>query len=384
MKLIAQVKLLPTPEQTISLQRTLELANAACEFVSKQAWQSKTFKQYDLHHICYREAREKFVLSAQMVVRCIAKVADAYKLDKETRRKFRPTGSIAYDDRIVSWRMRDSTVSIWTTAGRLRIPFVCGERQRELLNRRQGESDLVFFRDKFFLSATCEVEEPELQEVESVLGVDLGVTNIAVDSDGEVHAANHINNVRHRHRRLRSKLQAKGTRSAKRKLKKLSGKEQRFAKDTNHRISKQIVAKAKDTRRAIALEDLSGIRARVTVRRRQRATLHSWAFRQLRSFVEYKAQREGVPVFLVDPRNTSRTCPNCGHVDKANRKTQSQFSCVVCGHAGLADEIAAINIGRRADVNLPIVARDDVKAGSLESELRRSAVTSHPALAGGR
>jgi len=383
-KLIAQVKLLPTPEQASALKCTLELANTACEFVSKQAWQSQTFKQYDLHHLCYRDARDQFALSAQMIVRCIAKVADAYKLDKDTRRKFKPTGGIAYDDRIVSWRMSDSTVSIWTVDGRLRIPFVCGARQRALLNQRQGESDLVSFRDKFFLSATCDVEEPKLQDVEAALGVDLGVTNIAVDSDGEIHAANHINNVRHRHRRLRAKLQAKCTRSAKRKLKKLSGREQRFAKGTNHRISKQIVAKAKDTRRMIALEDLSGIRTRVTVRRRQRATLHSWAFRQLRSFVEYKARREGVLVVLVDPRNTSRTCPNCGHINKANRKTQSQFSCVVCGHAGLADEIAAINIGRRAAVNLPIVARDDVKAVSPESELRRSAVTSHPALAGGR
>ena len=180
-----------------------------------------------------------------------------------------------------------------------------------------------------------------------------------------------------RHHRLRAKLQAKGTRSAKRKLKRLSGKERRFAKDTNHCISKKLVAKAKDTNRAIALEDLGGIRERITVRRAQRAALHSWAFFQLRSFVTYKAKRVGVPVFLVDPRNTSRTCPACGHVDKANRPSQSKFSCMVCGFAGLADHIAAINIGRRAVVNPPIVARDEAKA-SLPLELRQSVVTSHP------
>ncbi len=99
-------------------------------------------------------------------------------------------------------------------------------------------------------------------EVEGALGVDLGVVNIAVDSDGEVHSGSQINNVRHSHRLLRAKLQAKGTRSAKRKLKRLSGKERRFAKDTNHCISKKLVAKAKDTNRAIALEDLKGIRSR--------------------------------------------------------------------------------------------------------------------------
>jgi transposase len=78
--------------------------------------------------------------------------------------------------------------------------------------------------------------------------------------------------------------------------------------------------------------------------------------------VTYKAKCAGIPVFLVDPRNTSRTCPACGHVDKANRPNQSSFSCVICGFAGLADHIAAVNIGRRAVVNLPIVARDEAKA----------------------
>ena len=379
MKLIAQVKLLPTPEQADALKQTIEQANAACQYVSDYAWESKTFRQYDLHHACYKDIREKFCLSAQVTVRVIAKVADAYKLDRKRKRTFKRTGSIAYDDRILSWRMQDSTVSIWTLNGRLRIPFVCGERQKELLQTRQGESDLGIFRGMFFLSATCEVEEPKPADVENALGVDLGVTNIAVDSDGVIHSASHINNVRRRHRRLRAKLQAKGTRSAKRKLKQLSGKEHRFAKDTNHCISKRIVAKAKDTNRAVALEDLTGIRTRVTVRRRQRATLHSWSFSQLRDFVQYKAKRAGVKVFLVDPRNTSRTCPVCGCIDKANRPSQSKFSCVVCGFAGLADQIAAVNIGRRAVVNQPNVACDDAKGGVNPSpQLRRSTATSHP------
>jgi len=378
-KLIAQVKLLPTPEQADALKQTIEQANAACQFVSDYAWESKTFRQYDLHHACYNTIRDKFDLSAQVAVRSIAKVADAYKLDRERKRTFKRTGSIAYDDRILSWRMQDRTVSIWTVNGRLRIPLVCGERQRELLQTRQGESDLGIFRAMFFLSATCEVEEPKPAEVEGALGVDLGVTNIAVDSDGECHSASQINNVRHRHRSLRAELQAKGTRSAKRKLKKLSGKEHRFAKDVNHCISKRIVAKAKDTNRAVALEDLTGIRTRVTVRRRQRATLHSWSFHQLRGFVQYKAKRAGVKLFLVDPRNTSRTCPACGCVDKANRPSQSKFSCTDCGFAGFADQIAAVNIGRRAVVNQPNVACDDAKGGASSSpQLRRSTATSLP------
>ncbi len=142
--------------------------------------------------------------------------------------------------------------------------------------------------------------------------------------------------------RQRGKLQQVGSRSAKRKLKKLAGKEQRFARDTNHRISKQLVIKAQRTKRALALEDLRGLRARVRVRRRQRTGLHSWAFGQLRQMVSYKAQPAGIPVVLVDPAYTSQTCPVCGPISKSNRKSQSEFLCVACSGAGLADHLAAV------------------------------------------
>lgn len=330
----------------------METANAACNAISGMAWEHQEFRQYGLHKLTYHETRAAFNLTAQVVVRCIARVADAYKLDRKTKRTFKSYGSIAYDNRILRWYVSKSEVSIWTVNGRQRIPFVCGERQRALLASQQGESDLIFHRGEFYLAATCNVEEPPTQDIDDALGVDFGIVNIAVDSDGEVHAGNHVNNVRHRHRRLRTKLQRKGTKSAKRRLKKLSGKEQRFAKHTNHVISKHLVAKAQGTKRAIALEDLSGIRTRVTARRRQRATLHSWSFFQLRSFIEYKARLAGIPVIPVDARNTSRTCPACGCIDKRSRPNQSTFSCTVCGYAGLADRIASENI-RRAAVKPP-------------------------------
>ena len=112
------------------------------------------------------------------------------------------------------------------------------------------------------------------------------------------------------------------------------------------------------TKRAIALEKLTHIRTRARARRSQRATLHSWSFAQLQAFIVYKAALAGVPVHRVNPRNTSRTCPACGHIDKANRKTQSSFVCTSCGFAGLADVIAAENIRvlGRALVSAPYVS----------------------------
>ncbi len=240
--------------------------------------------------------------------------------------------------------MPDSSVSIWTMDGRAAIPFVCGERQRALLPFRRGESDLVFVRGYWYVFATCEIEAPAPIDVDDVLGIDLGVTNIAVDSDGEVHSGRAIKNVRYRHRRLRNKLQRHGTLGSRRRLRILAGQEARFAKHVNHVLSKGIVAKAKRTKRAIAVEDLTHIRARVRARRSQRATLHSWSFAQLQAFIAYKALGSGILVHRVDPRNTSRTCPFCGHSAKANRQTQSSFVCMSCGFAGLADMIAAENI----------------------------------------
>jgi IS605 OrfB family transposase len=344
MKLIAQLKLQPMPEQAAVLRRTLEAANAACNYISGVAWETRTFSKFALQKLCYEQVREQFGLSAQMTIRALAKVGDAYKLDKKAKRTFRPLASIAYDDRILSFALPKSEVSIWTLHGRLAIPFVCGERQRRMLAMRQGESDLLYHRGEWYLLVTCEVEEPEPLDVDDVLGVDLGVTNIATNSDGTTYSGSTIKRVRYRHRRLRNRLQKKGTLSAKRRLRRLAGQEARFAKDTNHTISKRLVREAQRTKRAIALETLKHIRTRVRARKSQRTVLHSWSFFQLLAFVTYKARLAGVPVVLVDPRNTSRTCPACGHIDKANRPSQAVFRCTSCGCAGHADVIAAENI----------------------------------------
>jgi putative transposase len=368
MKLIAQVKLLPTPEQANILRKTLETANTACNAISQQAWENKTFRQFPLHRLSYQAVREQYPLAAQVVVRCIAKVADAYKIDHQTKRTFKASGAIAFDSRILSYDLAGNSVSIWTIAGRQRIAFAAGERQLELLRGQRGESDLCLVEGSFYLLAVCDVETAAPMEVEDYLGVDLGVKNIATDSDANQYSGGQVNGLRKRYFRIRQRLQSKGTKSAKRLLKKRRQKERRFAKQENHRIAKELVLRAKDTGRGIALEDLQGIRDRVTVRKSQRRQHHAWGFFDLRSKIAYKAEWAGVPLVLVDPRNTSRTCPQCGYVDRANRKSQSLFSCGSCGFSGHADHIAAVNISRVA-VNQPDVSWRSRAAGTMPRPL---------------
>jgi putative transposase len=353
MKLTAKIKLQPTPGQYKVLLKTLETANAACNDIGQQAWDSRIFSQFSLHKLVYYDIRDRFPLSAQMTVRAIAKVADAYKLDKKAQRTFKPHGAFSYDVRLLRFLTAEQTVSIWTLEGRQRIPYQCGDRQRELLEGDRGEADLCYINEEFYLFVACEVETPEPEDVDEFLGVDLGIVNLASDSDGVQHNGEQVEDQRCKYAHRRRNLQRKGTRAARRKLRQISGQQQRFQTDTNHRISKRIVQTAQDTGRGIALEDLTGIRDRVTVRRKQRARHANWASHQLRQFIEYKAKLIGVPAVAVDPRNTSRTCPACGGVDKRNRPNQSTFSCVSCGHSANADTTAAVNIAARAAVNQP-------------------------------
>lgn len=351
MKLTAKVKLEGGNKQ--ALLRTLEAANECADWISKQAWNTKTFGKFAIQKLLYTEARKHTGLTAQVVIRAISKVADAYKLDKKVERTFRPHGAIAYDARILRWNVAERTVSIWTVDGRREFSFAGGERQYALLATQRGESDLIYQRGAFYLAATCDAKEAPMLDTASFLGVDLGIVNIASDSDGKRYSGSQIKSVRCRHRRLRRKLQKKQSRAAKRRLKKLAGKEQRFARHTNHVISKEIVASAEGTQRGIKLEDLSGIRDRVDTvcRPKQRVVLHSWAFWQLRMFVAYKSALAGVPLVLVDPRNTSRECAVCGCIDKRNRPSQSKFRCVSCGFATHADWNAARVISGRPAVS---------------------------------
>jgi len=347
MKLTAVVKLNTTKEQCANMLQTMEQFNAACDYIAQVAFAKKIANKFALQKMIYYDVREQFGLSAQMAIRAIAKVSEVYKRDKHIQPSFRPHGAMVFDQRILSRKGADH-VSLLTLSGRIVVPFRSGTHQTMLLSRPWAQADLLYRDNTFYLSVSVDVSEPATNEPDGFIGVDLGIVNIATTSDGESFAGNHIQNVRARFSRLRAKLQHKGTKSSKRLLKKRSGRERRFQKDVNHCISKAIVTQAKDTQRGIALEDLKHIRSRVTVRKGQRRVIHSWAFAQLRTFVEYKALLAGVRVVAVDPRNTSRTCPICGCIDKGNRPNQATFSCVACGYAANADHNAALVISARA------------------------------------
>jgi IS605 OrfB family transposase len=346
-KTIAKMHLIADENGSKMLLHTMEAFNAACNEISETCFSKQTASKYTIQTIVYHTIREKYNLSAQLCIRAIAKTCEAYKLNKKVKPTFKKYGSITYDPRILTFKGLQSEfpqVSLTTLDGRRTFNLKIAAYFAGRTDRVNGQVDLVYRDGKFFLYATCDMPEGTPIEPGDVLGVDLGVKNIAVDNTGTVFSNEKVESVRKRIHKHRASLQSKGTKSAKRRLKEVSGREARFRTNENHRISKYLVEKAKDSKCAIALEDLSGINTRTTVRKSQRSERLSWAFHQLRSFITYKAGLAGVPVLLVDPKYTSQKCNKCGHTEKANRQNQGEFHCRSCGHEDHADCNGAKNI----------------------------------------
>src|SRR3989442_4224425 len=333
MKQTMLLKLTPTEEQHHALLETMHAFNAACNYVASVAFAEKTANKFELQKVVYSELRRTYKLAAQLAIRAISKASEAYKRDKSIQPTFQPEGAIVYDERVMSFKGL-LTVSLLTIQGRVLVPFLIGGYQQTRLDAIKGQTDLIYRKGTWYLAVTLDVPTPTLDEAYETLGVDLGIVNIATDSTGETFSGAQVEKTRQRMHTLRQRLQKRGTKSAKRHLKRLRGREARFRQNTNHVISKRLVHKAKQKTQAIAIEELRHIRQRTerTVRHSQRARHSSWSFAQLRFFLSYKAALAGVPLYTVDPGNTSRTCSECGHCAKENRKSQAIFCCQACGH----------------------------------------------------
>ena len=350
MKTTIKIKLITDAEGKKLLLKTMEAFNDACNDIAATCFQEHSASKFSIQKLVYKNIRAKYVLSSQLTIRAIAKTCEAYKLNKKKQPTFKKRGCITYDQRILTFKGLHGEfpqVSLTTLDGRRYFNLHIRDYYNGCIDRQIGQVDLVYRNSEFYLYATSDMPEDTPINPENIIGVDLGVNKIAVSSDGQVFASDKLEVVRLKYSNQRSELQRKKTKASKRKLKQVSGRERRFRSDINHCISKILVKKAKDTNSMIALENLSGIRERMTVRKSQRAKHHSWSFYQLRMFITYKAKLNGVSVVLVDPRNTSRMCRICGHTEKANRKTQEVFQCKKCGHNENADYNAACNIAAR-------------------------------------
>ncbi|MGB9928380.1 MAG: RNA-guided endonuclease InsQ/TnpB family protein [Methanosarcina sp.] len=340
-----KLKLSITEEDKEILKKTITLFNIAFNEVSQYGFENKTHSKVSIHHATYKQIREKYPELPSSLVQGARDVACEALKGVELKRLpiAKPFSSIRYNQRVITYYLKHGRVSIATINGRIKATFNVPEYYKKYVNWEVRSSTLKYNvrKDAFFLHIIFRTEPPK-PSGNKVLGIDRGIVNIAVCSNNVFFNGKQIKNVRGKYAYLRKNLQAKGTKSAKRHLKKLSRKEKQFGTNINHIISTTIVKMPYDI---FALEDLTSIRVQSRKGNNFNRKLNSWAFFQLAQFLEYKAEAFGKRVIYVDPRFSSQKCSKCGDIRKSNRGGSS-YHCKACGFQIHADLNAAYNIAQ--------------------------------------
>ena len=372
-----KLKLELSEDDKKTLRQTMTLSNQVFNEIAKYGFDNHTCSKVSIHHATYYDIRASHPELPCSILQGIRDVAcEALKgVELKKLPKIKQYSAIRYNKRVCNINLSKNTVTLASVKGRIKAVFPIPDYYRQYLGWELRTATLSYNRQKdtFYLHVTIRKQSPEFVG-DKVLGIDRGIVNIAVTSNNKFFNSKPVKNVRAKYAYLRAKLQSKGTRSAKRLLKKISRKEERFVTEVNHCISKEIVAMPFDV---FAIEDLTSIRVQSRIKGVEfTRKLNNWSFYQLEQFIRYKAEAAGKSVVTIDPRYTSQKCSKCGHIYKGNRKGNS-FKCVKCGFQIHADLNAARNIAEigksgigRLTVNQPYMTCDEV-------EVRKGIDTEH-------
>lgn len=337
-----------------ALRDSVDAYTKAFNYVCCYGWDNNVTSSISLQKATYTHCRKQLGLPAQLACSVAVKASEAVKSAKARLKAGRKAScpqskhcAIRYDARSYTLFLESGKVSLLTTNGRVKVDLLIPEHFRQYIDWKHASADLVIAGDKVHLHVVFQHEVEEVENNGVVVGVDRGIKKIAVTSTNQFYGGGRIKHVSDRYSRLRGELQKAETRSAQRHLAKISRKERRFRADVNHCITKKIVSSL-EPGNTIVLEDLSGIRDRCKFSKKMRTQLHKWNFFQFQQFLTYKAHGRGIAVEYVDPRNTSKGCSRCGHIDDRNRKSQSRFCCMSCGFQLNADLNASRNIRNKS------------------------------------
>ena len=368
------------PNVGMKFSKTMEQYRLACNYVSEYLFNNNfPLNKNEVQKVIYNTIREKFNLKSQMTISCIRSVIARYKTVK-TQMARRPykyqdqnTGEWYREVRDLTWlhkpisfnrpqvdlqRNRDwsylssGQLSINTLDGRVKVDPICrGFNQYLDGTWKFGLAKLLKSSGKWYLhiSATKEVTDFDKQTVKHVVGLDRGLRFLATSYDEQGKTVffdgQAIMRKRAKYQKLRATLQAKGTKSAKRRLKKLSGRENRWISDVNHCLSKTLVQKY-GANTLFVLENLNGVSfERTDLPKVLRNQNKSWAFYQLEQFLTYKAHLNNSEVVEVSAKYTSQRCPKCGVIKKDNRNHEKhEYHCDNCDYRSNDDRIGAMNI----------------------------------------
>ena len=376
-----RLKLQVSNEQEKQFLEMMERFQDACNFVSKYIFEHEfCLDKKILQEKLYYELRNRFHLKAQLAISVIrtviahyetlktqmSKTPFRYKTESGTWKKIPrtlewlwkpinfkvPQVDLVYN-RDYSFVEKMTKLSINTLTKRTKCTFEIKHYEEYFDGTwKLGTAKLVKKNKKWYLhiSVTKNVEDLKLENTKHIVGIDRGLRFLAVSYDEQgktrFYSGKEIARKRQIFQKVRSELQAKGTKSAKRKLKQISERENRWMTDVNHCLSKTLVREyGQDT--AFVLEDLTGVsfeKSNLSKNKEWNHNLTSWAFYQLEQFLDYKARDNKSRIVIVSGMYTSQRCPKCGKIRGENRNhTIHLYSCS-CGYHSNDDRSAAMNI----------------------------------------
>jgi putative transposase len=361
------LKLKCTEEDRTALLMTMEAYTVAFNMAADWGFANRTTNRFKAQDGVYREIRnvipELNSSLVQTAIHCSCEALKGVKLKKSPYR--RTYAAMRYSKKSIRVVLDHGFLSLTTVKGRRKINFDFPEYMRikfdgwrvvsSTISRRRDSKD-------FYLGVVVERKLPTMEKGSGVLGVDRGLRNIAVTSNNEFFNSKVLNSIRGRYAYNRATLQARGTRSAKRRLRKIAGRERRFIAYQNHVITRAIASAPYSY---FILEDLTNIGRKDEKNGSLRHKLRSWPFNQFEEFLNYKAEELGKQVIKVPPEGTSITCSKCGHIERENRMG-NVLRCRRCGYEINIDLNAARNIADlgksligRLNANQPNASRDE-------------------------
>ena len=370
----------PTDTQAAILIDTCTVFTSAFNQAVDIGWQAEVSNATKLHYLAYYPVKETHpTLVSDLINQARVKAAEAlrsaFTLRKDTTRSVSKPHSLACPPRYnkntyrVDWPSR--TVRLSTTDGRQTLRFRVPVYAEKYTGFPTDTADLLSKRGRWYLHIVVTLPTPLAVVSQGLMGVDLGLAQPAVTSTPAFLGERRWKDIEGQRFKLKRRLQAKGTPSAKRHLRHLRGKQARFRKDCDHVLSKRIVDSCQPGT-TIVLENLTDIRRRSQIKRKTATSrrVHSWSFAQVRSFIAYKAEERGCTVVAVDPRHTSQTCSCCGHQARNNRRSRGRFVCRACGFELHADLNAARNIAAKYHASLGTSGADALLSTGVSSPVR--------------
>ena len=363
-------------------QQYFKTLNLGVEYLSSQ-WPNKIKHSQLYTHLKTRVGLPSSVLNE--AVRLIRSRFITFCKQKKQHIKtsiphFKNTVAISFNNQ--NWSVKENkgiySIGFPINGSKLYYELAISARQKDILDRlstaqiEPGSGQLLERKNKWYFVAALNFSAPGQSTGPNIVGIDLGLNNIAVCYDKEQGKSKFCSGKEVRFNRTKYALRRKSLGKAKQlnAISKSKNKERRWMKDFNHKLSRRIINFALKVKAGIInLENLKHIRttAKTNHKQRQRlgSTLHNWPFDQLKQFIEYKAKELGILVNLIDPAYTSQECPICHHIDYLNRNG-IYFHCRACGYRSHADRVGAMNITNRRPCDVVTASQPGIVYPSRE------------------